>query len=109
MLEKSLHFGDTKRGIMDIAPETLERLLRAEDIEGFIALGSPKDEYASEAYEISVAISKLTSDELTDDTVLAIISLIWERNFELSPQKLQQRLPAIRNVVQQIILTVNTR
>jgi hypothetical protein len=87
---------------MDITPEYINRLLIDEDIEGFIALGAPDDEYSSEATLIADAINRLPQTQFTEENITAIIIVVWAA-FELWPEDLKLRAPYIHNVVQRIM------
>jgi len=87
---------------MEITAAYINALLVTEDIEGFIAFGAPKDEYAYEATTIADAIKKLDSTQFTEENITAIIVLAWA-TFELSPAELVLRAPYIRNVVARIL------
>lgn len=88
---------------MDISLENIERILIEEDIEGLIEDGAPEDEYSSEAEDIAKALSEFTEEDINEDNVAKVISLIWAESFNLSDNELQQRLPAIRRVVQGVL------
>ena len=81
----------------------VHEILRAEDIEGLLALGAPADEYVSEAQQISAAIAKLPVSERTEESVAATIALIWAASFDLSPVELEKRVPAIRQTARRLI------
>lgn len=87
---------------MGITTAYINALLVAEDIEGFIAFGAPKDEYSHEAAMIADAIKKLDRTQFTEENITAIIVLAWS-TFELSPEELALRAPYIRNVVARIL------
>lgn len=82
---------------------SVHEILRTEDVEGFIALGAPDDEYASEAREIAAAIDNLSPNERTVEGVAAIIALVWAKSFDLAADELEKRIPAIRQVAQQLM------
>ncbi len=83
-------------------PEHINDLLVAEDIEGFIALGAPQDEYASEAAMITQALSGLGSEQYTQENILAIIAAAWS-TFGLAPEELELRIPAMQRVASAIL------
>ena len=54
---------------MKLTTQTLYELLQDSDIEGFIELGAPDDEYNSEAQSLSLALAELDSEELTEKNI----------------------------------------
>jgi len=88
---------------MAISISQISSALRAEDIEGLIALGAPGDEYAHEAQEISSALMSLNSVRQTIDTIVAIIALVWAKSFNRSSEEINERIPAFRRIAQQLI------
>lgn len=83
--------------------EIIDSALRHEDIEGLIDAGAPADEYTSEAERIAIAVGSLAPEKITEDNVLAIISLAWMQNFNLGEEEMRLRVPALRRVVQRIL------
>lgn len=88
---------------MNIDRDILNQILRAEDIEGFIASGAPQDEYASEADAIHEMVSDLPSDHFSHENIMAILADVWRNNFNLSDSDIELRLPAMRHIVVQIL------
>ena len=88
--------------IRKITPQYINTLLINEDIEGYIAFGAPKDEYASEARIIADAVAALSYEQFTQENIIAIIASAWA-TFELSPDDLKLRLPSIQRVAEQIM------
>lgn len=81
----------------------ISMLLVQEDLEGLIEAGAPADEYDNEAAQIAAAVSSLSREEVKEETILAIISLVWIKSFELTAEELKLRLPAIMRVVRKIV------
>lgn len=81
----------------------IHTLLIQADIEGLIEVGAPTDEYDDEAAQIAAAVSLLSHEETTEETIVAIISLVWMKSFELSDEELTLRLPAIRAIAGKIV------
>jgi hypothetical protein len=81
----------------------IEAILRAEDIEGLLAAGAPRDEYDSEAKDICNALNSAQNSDLDVDQITDLIAAIWGKWFGLSTENLQKRKPAFRNVTAQII------
>jgi len=88
---------------MQITVSRIDNILVREDIEGFIEAGAPADEYQDEAAQIAAAITMVTVEKFNEDTILAIVSLVWMKSFELSEEDMALRLPALRRVTQTII------
>ena len=84
--------------------QNINKLLVQHDIEGLIEAGAPIDEYTDEAAQIAAALALLNREELTEEVVLSIVSLIWLKSFELEEQDMELRLPALRQVSQAICL-----
>jgi hypothetical protein len=89
---------------MQIHVSDINDLLIQEDVEGFIALGAPQDEYESEAALIAAAILQLKENEQTEDAILSVIAIIWMNNFNLGDDEMQLRLPALQRVAQAIVV-----
>ena len=87
---------------MQITVSSIDNILIQEGIEGFIEAGAPADEYQVEAAQIAAAISLLAEEEFREENILAIISLVWIKSFELSEGDVALRLPALRRVTQAI-------
>ena len=88
---------------MAISISQISSALRAEDIEGLIALGAPGDEYAREAQEISNALMSLNSVRQTADAIVAIVALVWAKSFNRSSEEINERMPAFRRIAQRLI------
>ena len=89
---------------MQFTIENINRLLVQSDIEGLIEAGAPVDEYRDEAAQIAAALTLLNREELTEEVVLSVVSLIWLKSFELEERDMEPRLPALRQVSQAICL-----
>lgn len=81
----------------------ISSILHQEDIEGLLAIGAPDDEYESEAAEIAAAVAALEPSELTVVNIIAIVSQIWSRSFNLSAVDMQLRAGAITHAAQAIL------
>lgn len=82
--------------------KSINALLCERDIEGLIELGAPLDEYESEAKIIAEAVSDLTVEQRTEENILAIVTVVWAKYFELSPNELELRLPNLKDLAAQI-------
>ncbi|MGE3771260.1 MAG: hypothetical protein AB7G06_09970 [Bdellovibrionales bacterium] len=87
---------------MTLSFQLLDQALRDEDIEGFIALGAPADEYTSEAHEIASIVNGTSESQMSEAAILEAFVSVWARSFNLGPEEMEMRLPAIRKVVQQV-------
>jgi hypothetical protein len=81
---------------------SIKELVRDADTEGFIALGSPADEYDHEAELLFAAIGRLPTEKLTAANIKPHIEIIWTRSFEYDTVVLEQARPALLSLAQQI-------
>jgi hypothetical protein len=81
----------------------IDAILQAEDIEGLLELGAPKDEYSHEAARITSELGALMPGDATEDRITAVVANVWARSFNLSEEDLDKRCPALRRVAQQIV------
>ncbi|MFZ5930347.1 MAG: hypothetical protein ACOY15_03915 [Pseudomonadota bacterium] len=88
---------------MQITVSSIDNILIQEDIEGFIEAGAPADEYQDEAAQIAASIARLAEADFLEENILAIISLIWIKSFELAENDVALRLPALRRVTRAIL------
>lgn len=77
--------------------------LQAADIEGLIEIGAPSDEYESEAQDIARGLVELSKEDWGQADIVAIISLVWARSFNLASDDMAKRLSAIQQVANRII------
>jgi hypothetical protein len=82
--------------------DSIESLVATADIEGFIAEGSPADEYEVEAEELFNAISHLPTADLTTARLLPLIEEIWQRAFALNDGTMIERRPKLEALAGQI-------
>jgi hypothetical protein len=92
---------------MQLHVSDVNELLIQEDVEGFIELGAPQDEYESEAALITAAILQIKEHERTEDSVLSVAAIIWMNNFGLGDEEMQLRLPALTRIVRAILYSKN--
>ncbi len=88
---------------MVFALSTVNQALQQEDIEGLIASGAPQDEYALEAERIVAALNKLNAEDVTENSVIAVIAVIWAQAYHRSDEEIKARLPSFRVVAQKIL------
>lgn len=80
----------------------IDDILQAEDIEGLLDLGSPRDEYLHEAELIHSGLQAFGPNHLTQPHLRALIADVWKRSFNLSSEEIEKRLPAFERVARQI-------
>ncbi len=88
---------------MKITTQMLESLLRQADIEGYIKLGAPADEYSSEAEALARAFAELKDEEATVENIAAIITEAWRQSFNLGEADLGMRRSEIQNFAKTIV------
>ena len=81
---------------------SIKELTRDADVEGFIADGSPADEYDAEAEDLFRAIEHYATKELVAVRLMPILKRIWAVNFNVSGDELASRLPALEGLANQI-------
>lgn len=81
---------------------SIKELVRDADVEGFIADGSPLDEYDTEAEQLHAAIAHLLTAEIIAPHLQPILDTIWQESFSLSTADLTQRHTALKTLAQQI-------
>ncbi len=88
---------------MKISIQKIEAALAAEDIEDLISGGAPTDEYASEAKLIARAVEEMKGDLLTEQNLVAVLSLIWKKSFGRTDKEIEERLPSFRHISQNLL------
>jgi hypothetical protein len=81
----------------------INSLLTEADIEGYISLGAPSDEYAQEAKNIAAAIRALPQEQRNLQYILAIIVNEWMDSFGLSEKDIVQRHDALESVARNLV------
>jgi hypothetical protein len=77
-------------------------VLRELDVEGFLALGAPDDEYDSEARVIAERASKLRS--ITVEEAAEIVATVWNEYFgPFAAADLEMRRAAIAEAARRIV------
>lgn len=104
MPEKSSHYGVIRKTqIMRITVSDIDTFLQKLDIEGFINLGTPSDEYSYEARTIMSKLEQFPMHELNAPAIEKIISDIWIQSFNLGPEEIILRMPDIENLTRLIL------
>lgn len=87
---------------MNLAREQIEEALRAQDVEGLLELGAPRDEYAHEAARIAESVGEPGS-EPTEDQLAATIQDVCVASFgPFSADQLAKRLPVYRHIAREL-------
>ena len=81
---------------------SIDELVAAADVEGFVAEGAPADEYESEAETLFAAIRHFPTADLVPETLMPILMGIWRENFSLDDAGVAERTPALRGLAEQI-------
>jgi hypothetical protein len=85
--------------------ELIRDLLRTEDIEDLIALGSPDDEYDTEARMIAEDVRTAEwkqDDPLTHDQVRDIVVRVWMKMFGISDEDAKKRMSQFDSIAARI-------
>ena len=80
----------------------ISNILANIDIEGFIEIGAPEDEYISEATVIQKKIDQLTYNQLSYEIILNIVLGIWKDKFNLSASDMKIRQNFFESVAREI-------
>lgn len=81
----------------------IQQILSKKDVEGLIADGAPDDEYDDEAKKILEALQRLNPLEYDEAHIVSIITLTWQKHFNLDKEDLEKRLPEIKETAREII------
>ena len=81
---------------------SIKELVANADIEGFIAEGSPPDEYETEAEKVFKAIHTWSTADLTTARLLPILEEVWAGAFALGDPALDDRRVKLRELAGQI-------
>ena len=81
---------------------SIKELVRDADVEGFIADGSPEDEYDTEAEQFHAAIANFPTSEITVPNLQPILNTVWKKSFNLDATDLTQRHGPLNVLAQQI-------
>jgi hypothetical protein len=89
---------------MVITETAIEEVLRSADIEALIQLGAPKDEYESEARSIMDAVARLDVNEVTEESLTAIIRTEWSKWFgPFSDDEMKMRMTDFQRIARRIL------
>ena len=82
----------------------IKAALDSEDVEGLLAMGSPSDEYESEASLIEGRIVRLAGNAPNVDQIAAIVAEVWDAQFgPFDPEGLDKRRVAFSSVARKIV------
>lgn len=76
--------------------DSIQELVAAADIEGFIAEGAPADEYETEGEQLFASIAGFATSELVAPNLLPILQEIWRNSFSLNESVLKERTPKLQ-------------
>ena len=93
---------------MNITYKDIAALLNKADIEGYIALGAPADEYDSEAEALVLAFGELSEAEITVENIAVIVTAAWQQSFDLDGSDIAMRRADIQNFAQAVV-TLNAK
>ncbi len=82
--------------------DSLEELVAAVDVEGFIADGAPADEYETEASTLFATLRNWPTAELTTERMLPLLEETWAAAFALGEPGLNDRRVKLRELAGQI-------
>ncbi len=78
--------------------------MSAEDVEGLLGLGAPRDEYSAEVEGVAAALQRLTAATPSEPDVLRVLETVWRRSFgPFSEQQMARRSPGLRKVARRIV------
>ncbi len=81
---------------------SLQELVAAADIDGYIADGAPADEYDVEAEEVFRSLKDWSTDDLTTERILPMLEGVWSANSGLGAPALEDRRTKLRELAGQI-------
>lgn len=81
---------------------SIGELVATTDVEGFIAEGSPVDEYETEAELLFARIREFATDDLVAGKLMPILREIWSRSFDLNESGLALREPKLQELAGQV-------
>lgn len=81
---------------------SLQELVTAADVEGFIAEGGQPDEYETEAEKLHAVIQHWSTAELTTEKLLPVLESIWLQAFTLDERQVSSRRVKLRQLASQI-------
>ena len=81
---------------------SIQELVATADVDGFIAEGSPADEYEMEGKLVFQRIERFSTDDLVATKLLPILEETWQRSFELTEAGVALRRPKLTELAGQI-------
>lgn len=88
-----------------ISASQVETVLQEEDIEGLLAIGSPKDEYISEAIQMAAKLNTLPFEQRTESNVSKVVMEVWEVMFgPFEAEDVSKRSPVLKSVVKKLMV-----
>ena len=83
--------------------DSIQELVATADVEGFIAEGSPADEYETEAEFLFNAVENFPTADILAPKILAILDDIWRKSFSLDDADLSERLSKMDSLAAQFV------
>jgi hypothetical protein len=89
---------------MSIAESAIAGALMSADVESLFQHGALENEYTPETRGIVKALALLNENDITEESLVAIIRAVWSRSFgPFSDDEIEMRMPAIREVANRIL------
>jgi hypothetical protein len=82
--------------------DLVQSILNHEDVEGFLTLGAPEDEYSSEARMIWEAIERGQARP-REEELNELLRRMWQETFgPFSDEEIEKRYPALRRIAKRL-------
>ena len=88
---------------MTVDLESIDELIRTQDIEGFLADGAPEDEYAPEIEVVFAQLRALPIQQASRERLIALLEAVWTKDFSLSESELETRRPGFEAIADKIL------
>jgi hypothetical protein len=88
---------------MTVDWESLDELLRVQDVEGLIAAGAPGDEYEPEIEELLARLEEIPPGTASQVKIVSIFEDVWRQKFSATEQMLDQRRPHFVEIADKLL------
>jgi hypothetical protein len=88
---------------MTIDRASLEELIQNADIEGFIAKGSPADEYDLEVDSVLKVLQQIPPGLATGTRIISLFEDVWRKAFSLSEDEIMDRREAFEEIADKLL------
>ena len=88
---------------MTVDWESLDELLRLQDIEGLIASGAPDDEYEPEIDDLLDRLEEIPAGMASQVAIVSIFEDVWRQKFSSTEQMLDQRRPHFVEIADKLL------